>query len=168
MGKYSDFYQARQKILEIVQQDLLGPVYEKEIINEAPTSYYLMGKLYPRTDADLDMDENTSSTEITSLDEDSSLASANVREPHAMGMTITVKPNVSRIKVAINFATYIPYSYEEAKECNIPLDRYAHLIERADEKEQKRMTFWQRKAHHYAPYGMGKCRSSYPLYGRSV
>lgn len=149
MGKYSDFYQARQKILEIVQQDLLGPVYENEIINEAPTSYYLMGKLYPKTDADLDMDENTSSTEITSLDEDSSLASANVREPHAMGMTITVKPNVSRVRVAINFATYIPYSYDEAKESNIPLDRYSHLIERADEKEQKRMTFWQRKAHHY-------------------
>ena len=49
MGRYSEFYEAREKILEIVAEDLLGPVTEDEVINEPPTSYYIMGKLYPRS-----------------------------------------------------------------------------------------------------------------------
>ena len=145
MGKYSDYYCARQTILDIVSQDLLGPVYEDEIINEAPTSYYIMGKLYPKTDAESAPDENTLSTELSSIDEDSSLAGANVREPHAMGATITVKPQVSQIKVALKYAVYEPYSLEEAISASLPLDRYAKLIENASEKELTRMTFWQRK-----------------------
>lgn len=149
MGKYSDFYSARQKILDIVCQDLLGPVYEDEIINEPPTSYYVMGKLYPNTDTEPEADENTSSTELSCIDEDSSLAGANVREPHAMGVTITVKPEVEEIKVDLKYAVYTPYPYLEAVESGIDLERYAGLIADADEKERARMIFWQRNSRSY-------------------
>jgi len=144
MGKYSDFYQARQTIVDIVGEDLLGPVFENEIINEPPTSYYIMGKLYPKTEQDLAPDENTSSTELSSIDEDSSLASANVREPHAMGVTITVKPDVLQLKVSLKYALYKPYLYKEATDCNLPLERYAQLIDMSDEKARARMVFWER------------------------
>lgn len=146
MSKYSDFYQARESILDIVSQDLLGPVYEDEIINEPPTSYYIMGKLYPKTDKELTPDENTSSPELNSIDEDCSLASANVREPHAMGVTITVKPNVTQLRVAATYAQYEPFLYAQAVENNLPLERYSALIEQAGEKERARMTFWKRNA----------------------
>ena len=144
MGKYSDFYQARQTVLDIVNQDLLGPVYSDEVINEPPTSYYIMGKLYPKTDVDMTPDENTTGTELSNIDEDSSLASANVREPRAMGVTVTVKPNVSQLRVSFKYAIYNPYSLEEAKANNLPLDRYTALVEQANEKERSRMTFWKR------------------------
>lgn len=144
MGKYSDFYQARQTVLDIVNQDLLGPVYSDEVINEPPTSYYIMGKLYPKTDVDMTLDENTTGTELSNIDEDSSLASANVREPRAMGVTVTVKPNVSQLRVSFKYAIYNPYSLEEAKANNLPLDRYTALVEQANEKERSRMTFWKR------------------------
>ena len=58
MGKYDDYYEARKVIYEIVRSDLLGPVFEDEVLNEAPTSYYIMGKLYPRTVNDVEKDEN--------------------------------------------------------------------------------------------------------------
>lgn len=144
MGKYSDFYKARHRILDIVGQDLLGPVYEEEIINEPPTSYYVMGKLYPKTETEISPDENTTGTELSNLDEDGALATANVREPHSMGITITVKPHVPMVRVSIKYALYKPYSLAHAKEAGISLDRYASLIEQAEEKEQKRMTFWAR------------------------
>ena len=144
MGKYSDFYQARQTVLDIVSQDLLGPVYEDEIINEPPTSYYIMGKLYPKTDVELPPDENTSSTELSNIDEDSSLASANVREPHAMGVTITVKTDVAQVRVTAKYAVYKDYSFEKAEEQQLPLERYSALIERAESKERSRMIFWKR------------------------
>jgi len=144
MGKYSEFYKARQTILDIVSQDLLGPVYNDEIINEPPTSYYIMGKLYPKMDGELTMDENTSSTDLNSIDEESSLASANVREPHAMGVTITVKPNISQIRIVLKYAYYIPFSYEEAVAHGVSVERYAEDIKRAEDKERSRMTFWKR------------------------
>ena len=144
MSKYSDFYQARQTILDIVSQDLLGPVYEDEIINEPPTSYYIMGKLYPNTDKELTPDENTSSVDLNSIDEDCSLASANVREPHAMGVTITVNPDVTQLRIIVKYAQYEPFTYAEANECGLSLERYATLIEQADEKARARMTFWKR------------------------
>lgn len=150
MGKYSDFYQARETIVDIVSKDLLGPVCPDEVINEPPTSYYIMGKLYPKTDDDTTPDENTTGTDLSNIDEDSSLASANVREPHAMGVTITVKPHVSQVRVSFNYAFYIPYSLEDAQANNLSLDRYATLIEQASEKERSRMFFWKRSKQSFA------------------
>ena len=49
MGRYTEYYKARSKVVEIVREDLVGPVTEDEVINELPTSYYIMGKLYPNT-----------------------------------------------------------------------------------------------------------------------
>mgnify|MGYP007017361002 CR=1 FL=1 len=48
MADYKEFYEARKEIIDIVKKDLIGPVYEDEILVERPTQYYVMGKLYPR------------------------------------------------------------------------------------------------------------------------
>jgi len=148
MSRYSEFYEAREKIVQIVSEDMLGPVSEEEILNEQPTSYYIMGKLYPKTDKEPEQDDNTTSTDLDVIDADASLASANIRNPRAMGITYTVKNDVKEVRAVVSYAFYRPYSLKEAREENIPLQRYESLIEEAKEKEQERMFFWKRQAFH--------------------
>ena len=148
MSGYSDFYEAREKIVQIVSEDLLGPVSEDEVLNEPPTSYYIMGKLYPNTEQEAEQDDNTTSTDLDAIDADASLASANIKNPRAMGITYTVKKDTGDLCVNVNYAFYKPYSLEKAKEEAIPLDRYNELIEQADEKERARMFFWKRLSFH--------------------
>ena len=145
MAGYSEFYKARDTIVRIVSEDLLGPVSKEEILNEFPTSYYVMGKLYPKTERDSEQDDNTTSTDLESIDADTSLASANVRNPRAMGITYTIKNGISDVRVKVSYAFYSPYSLSEAVAENLPLDRYSTLIEEADEKDRSRMFFWKRQ-----------------------
>ena len=146
MGKYSEFYEAREKILQIVAEDLLGPVTEDEVLNEPPTSYYIMGKLYPRTEKELEQDDNTTSTDLDVLDADASLATANIRNPRAMGITYTVNSGAEEVHVAIKYAFYKPFSLSAALEKGVTVDRYKVLIDQADDKEKERMVFWQRES----------------------
>lgn len=144
MGRYSEFYEAREKILEIVAEDLLGPVTEDEVINEPPTSYYIMGKLYPRTEKEPEQDDNTTSTDLDVLDADASLATANIRNPRAMGITYTVNSGADELHIVIKYAFYKPFGLSAALEKGVPVDRYKTLIDQADDKEKERMVFWQR------------------------
>lgn len=146
MAKYTDYYKAREEILQIVSEDLLGPVFTDEVINEAPTSYYIMGKLYPKTESDIEIDDATTSTDLEDMDEDNALASANTRNPRAMGITYTTKESISTVRITINFAFYQPYSIESAKENNISLERYSELIEHTEDRNKSKLVFWKRNA----------------------
>lgn len=146
MGKYDKYYDARNVVYEIVRSDLLGPVFDEEIINEAPTSYYIMGKLYPKTNTDGEKDENTRCTDIEAAEGESSLAAANMKEPRAMGVTFTLKPEISELRVCLDYAFYHPYSLNEAIETNLDISRYGTLIEKAGDKEKDRMKFWKRES----------------------
>lgn len=142
---YSEYYEARKKIVDIVKEDLLGPVFDDEVINEIPTSYYIMGKLYPLTNQSIDCDDHTTSADLDKMDEVISLASTNSKEPSAMGITFTLKPEVQSFNVKCEFAFYRPYSIEKAKEHNIDLSNYEKLILSAKDDDKKRMKFWKRE-----------------------
>ena len=146
MAGFNDYYKAREEIVDIVSKDLLGPVYEEEVLNEPPTSYYIMGKLYPKTDKDLEIDDATTCTDLEDMDEDNSLASANMRNPRAMGITYTVKETISTVHVNLKYAFYKPYSLNEAKDNGISLNRYSELIDQTDEKDKASMSFWVRSS----------------------
>lgn len=144
MSKYSEYYKAREEILRIVTEDLLGPVMKDEVINDPPTSYYVMGKLYPRTEKEPSQDDNTTSTDLDNIDANESLANANIRTPRAMGITYTLRGEVEEIVVSVKYAFYKPYTLAEAKDSGIAIDRYKDTIEQATEKERERMVFWLR------------------------
>ena len=59
MADIKDFKHAivRQKILDAVRKDLIGPTSDCEQLNEVPTSSYITGLLYP-ADTDVTEDEN--------------------------------------------------------------------------------------------------------------
>jgi len=66
MADIKDFKHAivRQKILDAVRKDLIGPASDCEQLNEVPTSSYITGLLYP-ADTDVTEDENYNEVEFT-------------------------------------------------------------------------------------------------------
>lgn len=61
MADIKDFKHAivRQKILDAVRKDLIGPTSDCEQLNEVPTSSYITGLLYRITQIRLYMQERT-------------------------------------------------------------------------------------------------------------
>lgn len=143
MSRYGDYYKARDVITGIVRSDLIGPVFEDEVINEPPTSYYIMGKLYPRTDEGISEDDNTTSADVESA-EDAVLSSTNVKEPRSMGITFTVKEGVKSVNIKIDYAFYTPYSLSETEKSGINIEHYREWIDGKNDKEKDRLQFWRR------------------------
>ena len=142
-SRYDDYYKARKAIKDLVKKDLVGPVLEDEVIIEAPMQYYAMGKLYPKTQEQdiLDMSRGTGAeSELESYD--ASLASTNMRNPSSMGITCTLKKEISQITVSVAFAMYEPMNVIEVQEKEISVERWKDDI---DDKT----TFWVRKAFNY-------------------
>ena len=50
MADYSKYYEAREVVSRILEQDFIGPVTKDECLAELPVQYYIMGKLYPQKD----------------------------------------------------------------------------------------------------------------------
>ncbi len=144
MPKYDEYYEAREEITDIIKSDLIGPVRSDEVLIEGPTTYYVMGKLYPRLeneeenerDADDDITTNSSMDQNTDY-YDLALASTNVSEPSTMGVTFTLKPGVLKYKVHIEYARYIPYSKKE-------IEKAAYDISRFEDDIKDKTVFWVR------------------------
>lgn len=140
-NKFQKYYDARNEIIEIVQKDLVGPVLEDEILIEAPTQYYTMGKLYPNNnDIDLLDISRTASIETAVDTYDASLASTNMRNPSSMGITCTLKPDVTNVKINIEFAMYEPLDIIDIKKSGLNIDRWS-----GDYNDET--TFWVRRSY---------------------
>ena len=123
--KYIDYYNARNMIKDIISKDLVGPVLEDEVIIEPPMQYYITGKLYPSNqNMDIIDDTNTSNVESEIDEYDVSLASTNMRNPSSMGITCTLKEQIDKITVDIDFAMYEPLNVEEINRQNINVERW--------------------------------------------
>ena len=150
MNRFADYYEARRIITDIVREDLLGPVFKEEVINEPPTSYYIMGKLYPLSEQTIEYDENNISTDLENLDEVVTLSSTNSREPSAMGITFTIKRGISAFNVDCGYALYKPYSLEKAIENEKDISNYKQQIDNSNSEEKSRMKFWKRNEYRYS------------------
>lgn len=115
MGKYSEFYQARKEIIEILERDLIGPVDEHEAIQDLPTTYYIAGKLYPQRTNDFATCEEEPVDVDKILDEyDSAVSMENQYEPASMGITFAVQGEGS-FTIQIGYATY-SYAADDAED----------------------------------------------------
>lgn len=111
MADIKDFKHAivRQKILDAVRKDLIGPTSDCEQLNEVPTSSYITGLLYP-ADTDVTEDENYNDVEFTekNFDADGETLEAGIFEeeepedrvkggfqkPSSIGVSFYVSDNV--------------------------------------------------------------------------
>lgn len=109
---YTEYYAARDEIIRIVTEDLLGPVEENEILNELPVSYYLVGKLYPRNIRNIAEEQVTTENDELFQDEET-LAMGNSGYPSAVGLTFSIDRNVKQFTIEAGAAYY---EFKEDKE----------------------------------------------------
>ena len=122
MANIKDFKQAivRQKILEAVRRDLIGPSSDSEELNEVPTSSYITGLLYP-ADTAVTEDENYFDAEFTekkfgetgepmedgaSEEEPEDRIKASFQKPSSIGVSFYVADDVQKIRANINWGQY--------------------------------------------------------------
>lgn len=123
MADIKDFKHAivRQKILDAVRKDLIGPTSDCEQLNEVPTSSYITGLLYP-ADTDVTEDENYNDVEFTekNFDADGETLEAGIFEeeepedrvkggfqkPSSIGVSFYVSDNVQKVNAYINWGKY--------------------------------------------------------------
>ena len=123
MADIKDFKHAivRQKILDAVRKDLIGPASDCEQLNEVPTSSYITGLLYP-ADTDVTEDENYNDVEFTekNFDADGETLEVGIFEeeepedrvkggfqkPSSIGVSFYVSDDVQKVNAYINWGKY--------------------------------------------------------------
>lgn len=123
MANIKDFKHAivRQKILEAVRKDLIGPCSASEKLNEDPTSSYITGLLYP-ADTAVTEDENYYDVEFTEkkFDAEGESMEAGIFEeeepedrikggfqkPSSIGVSFYVADDVRKVNAYINWGKY--------------------------------------------------------------
>jgi len=155
MADIKDFKHAivRQKILDAVRKDLIGPTSDCEQLNEVPTSSYITGLLYP-ADTDVTEDENYNDIEFTekNFDADGETLEAGIFEeeeledrvkggfqkPSSIGVSFYVSDNVQKVNAYINWGKY----YAEQVQGEV-IDE--NLEEDAENKKKKKHTIYIRE-----------------------
>ena len=139
MPDYSKFYEARNIITDILFKDLVGPVNPEEVLAELPTQYYIMGKLYPQSEAEEVIDLARNPLLENAIETyDASISLSNQKNPSSMGITCTLKAGVDTIVLSGAYAFYSPLNLEEACSQGIDVSRWKTLEKKPDE-------IWPRK-----------------------
>lgn len=155
MADIKDFKHAivRQKILDAVRKDLIGPTSDCEQLNEVPTSSYITGLLYP-ADTDVTEDENYNDVEFTekNFDADGETLEVGIFEeeepedrvkggfqkPSSIGVSFYVSDDVQKVNAYINWGKY----YAEQVQGEV-IDET--LEEDAENKKKKKHTIYIRE-----------------------
>lgn len=144
MADYSKYYEAREVVSRILEQDFIGPVTKDECLAELPVQYYIMGKLYPQKDTveALDLARNPLlENEIETYD--ASISLSNQNNPSSMGITVTLKAGVNAICISGSYAFYEPIAFEDAKDCGIDTSKWERM-------EKKPKEVWRRNEYPYS------------------
>ena len=123
-----NIYQAmRDKIVQFVERDLVGPSEENEVIEEAPTSRYSAGVLYPRLQAEQDTDSTVVTERAESLDnfeiddeEVGVIEQTTSFHPSALGLSFSVASEVTGLSVEVACARYVQVSKGEFSPISAP------------------------------------------------
>ena len=134
MGRYDEFYKAKDFILDMLKTELVGPVKSDEVLESQPLSNYVSGILWPtpikgrkkseeETDYELNAqlvdgvadfsEEETAVLSETPLEEnDGSISKTAARKPSTMAITAMIGTNVKAVRVKFSFGKYV-HSEEE-------------------------------------------------------
>ena len=155
MADIKDFKHAivRQKILDAVRKDLIGPSSDCEQLNEVPTSSYITGLLYP-ADTAVTEDENYYDVEFTEkkFDADGESMEAGIFEedepedrikggfqkPSSIGVSFYIPDDVQKINAYINWGKYYAEQVQEVV-------KDGTLEEDTENKKRKKQTVYIRE-----------------------
>ena len=132
---YTKYYEAREKIVEIVSKDLLGPVTDDEIIcKERPLDYYILGKLYPKNFG-IREEVRSSAEDCGDMDDESGISLSNSKNPSSFGITFSLTKDSTEFQIISKVAVYTPIPREKAQE----------KLHFKEEEFSERTEFWQRE-----------------------
>ena len=112
---FSEHYQARKILEDIIKKDLLGPVTEDEIIcDERPLDYYILGKLYPKNTS-IQNQAHSSSEDCGELEEEAGVSLSDSKYPSSFGLSFSLTEKARTIKIFPQAARYELITEEEAR-----------------------------------------------------
>lgn len=113
------YYNFRDKMVDLVRRDIVGPQEEREVLADAPITAYISGILYPQSEAfiapeeDNDLEDDYDETALP----DPPVAMANTRYPSSMGLTFVVDSAAApRLRVAVEAARYVEVEASDPEE----------------------------------------------------
>ena len=113
------YSEVRQKVIDCLRLDLLGPLSEEEILDENPRHAYLVGMLSPRTflddtgeannaqEVDTDAEMGDGENYTSGVDDDNDpVASSRFKIPSAVGISFYVESVTHRVDVEVSWGDY--------------------------------------------------------------
>ena len=120
MGDRFQYAEVRQKLINALRTDLMGPQSPDEVLDENPMFAYIVGMLYPQTTASadgIDVGEQEVDTDIayedgenyTSGEDDDNepIAATKFKQQSSIGISFYVKTSTSAISLDISWGDYI-------------------------------------------------------------
>lgn len=118
--------EVRQKIIEALRKDLVGPLEETEVLDESPMFEYLTGMLYPQVladclemelDADVDRSEQDSDyTPQPDEDDNEPMTATKFKQQSTIGMSFYLRKDTQKIKAVISWGDYIRTTEKQTNE----------------------------------------------------
>ena len=118
--------EVRQKIIEALRKDLVGPLEDNEVLDESPMFEYLTGMLYPQVladclemelDADVDRSEQDSDyTPQPDEDDNEPMTATKFKQQSTIGMSFYLRKDTNKIKAVISWGDYIRSTEKQTNE----------------------------------------------------
>lgn len=111
----------RQRIIDAMKTDLMGPLMEEEVLNENPKHAYIIGLLAPQTDMSKGTEEDTSEQEIESAifyedgedytagedDDNEPITTTHFQIPSSIGISFYISSQTQYINLDVSWGDYI-------------------------------------------------------------
>lgn len=110
----------RQRIIDAMKTDLMGPLSEEEVLDENPRHAYVIGMLAPQTDSSAGTEDDTSEQEIESVityedgedytagedDDNEPVTTAHFQIPSSIGISFYIKSDTGSLNLDISWGDY--------------------------------------------------------------
>jgi hypothetical protein len=137
----------RNRILERLEVDLVGPFEKEEVIESRPSDLYLTGILWPRQtqispeeDEKLEAEQSTGNTEEALSAEEEEVSKRGLFRPSSAGLSFAVESGDGEpsIRISVSFATYAPLE-----------DEQVDIKGEGTARQKRRSLRWQRTEYHF-------------------
>ena len=130
--------EVRQKIIEALRKDLVGPLEENEVLDESPMFEYLTGMLYPQVladclelDQELDEDvdrsqQDSNYTPQPDEDDNEPMTATRFSQQSTIGMSFYLRRETKKIKVVVSWGDYVKSTEKYTNEKGEEKTRYLY------------------------------------------
>lgn len=148
MSNFSLEAEVRQKIIEAIRKDLMGPSSEDEVLYGRPNVEYLTGMLYPENpekydehaDNDYGLDENKYDSSNEEENEETPVNDT-LSNTTSIGLSFYIEKKTKKIVVKASWGDYFSQKKEDAPDDLFDLDEKS----KEDKKKKRDKTVYCRK-----------------------